>query len=213
MSIDIAGLRENYTRGGLREEDLMEDPIPLFRRWLEEAVKSEIAEPNAMSLATVSGDGSPNSRIVLLKGIGDRSIRFFTNYKSNKGRDLEKNPVAAVSIWWPELERQIRIKGAVNKVSRDESDDYFQSRPRESKLGAWASEQSSVVENRDKLRESYEAISKRFKNTTIPTPEFWGGYEIEISEIEFWQGRPSRLHDRILFTYEQDMWNHKRLQP
>lgn len=213
MSIDIAGLRENYTRGGLREEDLMEDPIPLFRRWLEEAVKSEIAEPNAMSLATVSEDGSPNSRIVLLKGIGDRSIRFFTNYKSNKGRDLEKNPVAAVSIWWPELERQIRIKGAVNKVSRDESDDYFQSRPRESKLGAWASEQSSVVENRDKLRESYEAISKRFKNTTIPTPEFWGGYEIEISEIEFWQGRPSRLHDRILFTYEQDMWNHKRLQP
>lgn len=213
MSIDIAGLRGNYTRGGLREEDLTEDPILLFRQWLKEAIKSEIAEPNAMSLATVSEDGSPNSRIVLLKGIGDRSIRFYTNYKSRKARDLETNPVAAVSFWWPELERQVRIKGTVIKVNRDESNDYFQSRPRESQLGAWASEQSSVVENRDKLREAYESVSKRFRNTTIPTPEFWGGYQIDINEIEFWQGRPSRLHDRIQFRYEQEKWNYKRLQP
>lgn len=213
MSIDIAGIRENYTRGGLREDDIPEDPITLFSQWVEEAVKSEIAEPNAMSLATVSEDGSPNSRIVLLKGIGNRSIRFFTNYNSSKGHDLEINPVAAVSFWWPELERQVRIRGKVSKLSRDESDKYFQSRPRESQLGAWASEQSSVVENRDKLREAYESISKRFKHTTIPTPEYWGGYRIEVTEIEFWQGRPSRLHDRILFTYEQDKWNHKRLQP
>ncbi|WP_340104769.1 pyridoxamine 5'-phosphate oxidase [Rhodohalobacter sp. 8-1] len=213
MSIDIAGLRENYTQGGLREDDIPRDPIILFRRWVEEAVKSEIAEPNAMSLATVSEDGLPNSRIVLLKGIENRSIRFFTNYKSSKGRDLEKNPVAAVCFWWPELERQVRIRGSVNKLSREESDAYFQSRPRESKLGAWASEQSSAVENREKLRKTYESISKRFKNTTIPTPEFWGGYEVTISEIEFWQGRPSRLHDRILFIFEQNKWNHKRLQP
>jgi pyridoxamine 5'-phosphate oxidase len=213
MSIDIAGLRENYTRGGLHEDDLTEDPITLFRQWLEEAVKSEAAEPNAMSLATVSGDGSPNVRIVLLKDIADKSIRFYTNYKSTKGKDLEANPAAAVSFWWPELERQIRIKGSVEKVGRKESDDYFQSRPRESQLGAWASEQSSEVENRDKLKESYEAVTKRFKNGTIPTPDFWGGYQLSISEIEFWQGRPSRLHDRILYTFEQKKWNYKRLQP
>lgn len=213
MSIDIAGLRGNYTRGGLSDDDIPEDPISLFRQWVEVAVKSEIDEPNGMSLATVSKDGSPNVRIVLLKGIGSRSIRFFTNYNSSKGRELDANPVAAVSFWWPELERQIRIRGTVNKLSRDESDKYFQSRPRESQLGAWASEQSSVVENREKLREAYESISKRFKSKPIPTPEFWGGYQLILGEIEFWQGRPSRLHDRILFTYEQDKWNHRRLQP
>jgi pyridoxamine 5'-phosphate oxidase len=213
MSIDIAGLRENYTRGGLREEDLTDDPITLFRQWLEEAVKSEAAEPNAMSLATVSEEGMPDTRTVLLKDIGDRNIRFYTNYKSTKGKDLEANPFAAVNFWWPELERQVRIKGSVSKVSRDESTEYFKSRPRESQLGAWASEQSSSVANLDALKEAYHAVSKRFKNTTIPTPEYWGGYEIVVSEIEFWQGRPSRLHDRILFTFEEETWNYERLQP
>lgn len=213
MSIDIAGFRENYTRGGLQEEELAVDPVHLFRQWLGEAIKSEIAEPNAMSLATVSEDGSPSVRMVLLKGVGDRSICFYTNYKSGKGRDLETNPVAAVSFWWPELERQVRINGKVVKLSREETHKYFQSRPRESQLGAWASRQSSVVESREKLREAYESVSKRFEDMKIPTPDFWGGYEILISEIEFWQGRPSRLHDRIKFTYEQNMWNHKRLQP
>lgn len=213
MSIDIAGLRENYTRGGLHEEDLADDPITLFKKWLEEAVDSEVAEPNAMSLATVSEDGSPNSRIVLLKGVGERTIRFYTNYTSRKSRDLKVNPFAAVSFWWPELERQVRLKGSIKKVRREESEAYFKSRPRDSQLGAWASSQSSEVANREVLKEEYEKVSKRYENTTIPTPEFWGGFDIYVSEIEFWQGRPSRLHDRILFTYDQDVWNYKRLQP
>jgi len=213
MKIDIANLREEYTRGGLREEDLTADPIILFRKWLEEAVESKAAEPNAMSLATISEDGTPNSRVVLLKEVGDRSIRFYTNYTSRKGKDLEINPFAAVSFWWPELERQVRMKGSIKKVSREESDEYFKSRPRESQLGAWASSQSSVVENREKLKEDYDNVSKQFKNTVIPTPEYWGGIDIYVNEIEFWQGRPSRLHDRILFTFEQDEWNYKRLQP
>lgn len=213
MSIDIAGLRENYTKDGLREQDLLEDPMLQFKQWLEEAVHSKIAEPNAMSLATVSDDGSPNVRIVLLKGVGDRSIRFFTNYNSNKGKDLSINPKAAVSFWWPELERQIRMKGSVEKVDRQESDDYFQSRPRESKLGAWASEQSKVVENRDQLKDAFDSAVKRFENKDVPTPENWGGYIINVDEIEFWQGRPGRLHDRILYCHEAGEWNIKRLQP
>jgi len=213
MKIDIANLREEYTRGGLSEEDLTADPIILFRKWLEEAVESKAAEPNAMSLATISEDGTPNSRVVLLKEVGDRSIRFYTNYTSRKGKDLEINPFAAVSFWWPELERQVRMKGSIKKVSREESDEYFKSRPRESQLGAWASSQSSVVENREKLKEDYDNVSKQFKNTVIPTPEYWGGIDIYVNEIEFWQGRPSRLHDRILFTFEQDEWKYKRLQP
>ena len=213
MSLDIAGLRENYTRGGLKEDDLTKDPIIFFRKWLEEAIDSKVAEPNAMSLATVSEDGTPNARIVLLKDVGERTIRFYTNYTSRKGNDLEVNPFAAVSFWWPELERQVRMKGSIKKVSRTESEKYFKSRPRESQLGAWASSQSSEVVNRDKLKESYEDVSKRFENKTIPTPEFWGGFDIFVSEIEFWQGRPSRLHDRILFTFDLDKWNYKRLQP
>lgn len=213
MSLDIAGLRKNYTRGGLKEDDLTEDPIIFFRKWLKEAIDSKVAEPNAMSLATVSEDGTPNSRIVLLKDVGERTIRFYTNYESRKGRDLKANPFAAVSFWWPELERQVRIKGSIKKISREESDEYFKSRPRESRLGAWASNQSSEVVNREKLRDEYEKVSKRFKNTTIPTPDFWGGFDIFANEIEFWQGRPSRLHDRILYTYEDETWNFKRLQP
>jgi len=213
MSLDIAGLRENYTRGGLKEEDLIEDPVIFFKKWLEEAIESKVAEPNAMSLATVAEDGTPNSRIVLLKEVGERTIRFYTNYESRKGSDLKTNPFAAVSFWWPELERQVRIKGSIKKVSREESDEYFQSRPRESMLGAWASKQSSEVINREKLREAYEKVSKRFKNTTIPTPGSWGGVDIYANEIEFWQGRPSRLHDRILYTYGNDTWKFKRLQP
>lgn len=213
MSLDIAGLRENYTRGGLKEEDLTDDPVIFFKKWLEEAIESKVAEPNAMSLATVAEDGTPNSRIVLLKEVGERTIRFYTNYESRKGSDLKTNPFAAVSFWWPELERQVRIKGSIKKVSREDSDEYFQSRPRESRLGAWASKQSSEVINREKLREAYEKVSKRFKNTTIPTPGFWGGFDIYANEIEFWQGRPSRLHDRILYTYGNDTWKFKRLQP
>jgi len=213
MSLDIAGLRENYTRGGLKEDDLIEDPVIFFKKWLEEAIESKVAEPNAMSLATVAEDGTPNSRIVLLKEVGERTIRFYTNYESRKGSDLKTNPFAAVSFWWPELERQVRIKGSIKKVSREESDEYFQSRPRESMLGAWASKQSSEVVNREKLREAYEKVFKRFKNTTIPTPGFWGGFDIYANEIEFWQGRPSRLHDRILYTYGNDTWKFKRLQP
>lgn len=213
MSIDIAGLRENYTKDGLREQDLLDDPMLQFKQWLEEAVHSKIAEPNAMSLATVSENGTPNVRIVLLKGVGDRSIQFFTNYNSKKGQDLSCNPNAAVNFWWPELERQVRIKGTAEKVDRQASDEYFQSRPRESKLGAWASEQSKVVIHRDQLKEAFDSAAELFKNKEVPTPENWGGYIINVDEIEFWQGRPGRLHDRILYCHEAGEWNFKRLQP
>lgn len=211
--VDVANLRKNYTSGGLNEVDLLENPVDLFKKWLREAVHSEVPEPNAMSLATVSADGSPSARIVLLKGIGEQSIQFYTNYNSNKGKELDMNPYAAVNFWWAELERQVRMKGDVEKVSREESDEYFQSRPRESQLGAWASEQSSEIAGRAELRKSFENIARKFGNDPVPTPDFWGGYEIKLNEIEFWQGRPGRLHDRILYTLENDHWNYKRLQP
>lgn len=211
--VDIANLRRNYTSRGLNEVDLLDDPVDFFQKWMREAVQSEVPEPNAMSLATVSDDGSPNTRIVLLKGISDRSIQFYSNYTSNKGKDLDANPYAAVNFWWAELERQVRMKGEVEKLSREESDSYFQSRPRESQLGAWASEQSSPTDGREELRKSFEQVEKKFRNEPVPTPEFWGGYKINLHEIEFWQGRPGRLHDRILYTFENDNWSFKRLQP
>ncbi|WP_199535521.1 pyridoxamine 5'-phosphate oxidase [Rhodohalobacter sp. SW132] len=210
---DIASLRENYTKGGIRDEDLPSQPVPMFARWLDEAIESEVNEPNAMSLATVTPNGAPNVRIVLLKGIEGETLQFFTNYTSRKGDELKITPSAAVSFWWPELERQVRIRGRVEKLSRKENDSYFQSRPRESQIGAWVSRQSSPVENRDALKERADKISQKFGDDEVPTPDFWGGYSIEIEEIEFWQGRPGRLHDRILYQKTDGKWSRKRLQP
>jgi len=211
--VDIANLRKNYTSGGLVEDDLLYDPVEFFKTWLNQAIDSEVPEPNAMSLATVSESGKPENRIVLLKGVGNRSIQFYTNYNSRKGKALEVNPSVAVNFWWAELERQVRMQGDVVKLSRKESDEYFQSRPRESQLGAWASEQSSEITDRAELSRSFEAVKKRFGKDPIPTPGFWGGYNITLNEIEFWQGRPGRLHDRILYMYGDGSWTFKRLQP
>ena len=213
MDSKIADLRRNYTKGGLQEEQLPENPITFFKQWFDEALKSEVMEPNAMSLATVTTAGTPNSRMVLLKGIEEKSIQFYTNYNSDKGQELEENPAAAVTFWWPELERQVRIWGTAAKLSEKESDSYFQSRPRESQLGAWASDQSSEIDSRESLKKQFEKVQERFEGKEIPKPKHWGGYEIEIDKIEFWQGRPGRYHDRIFYTKESGAWNRKRLQP
>ncbi|CAN5355702.1 pyridoxamine 5'-phosphate oxidase [soil metagenome] len=210
---DLAHLRENYTKSGISDVDLPADPVPMFSRWIEEAINVEANEPNAMSLATVSEDGRPNVRVVLLKGIEGNSLEFYTNYLSKKGKELEKNPRAAVAFWWPELERQVRIRGTVEKLSREENDEYFQSRPRESQIGAWVSDQSTPVESREILKEKTKSVIDRFEGRTVPTPDFWGGYSINIVEIEFWQGRPARLHDRILYTRDKGGWKIERLQP
>lgn len=210
---DIASLRETYTRDGIIEEELPSDPLPLFIRWVDEAIDSEADEPNAMSLATVSADGKPNVRVVLLKGIENNTLQFYTNYKSQKGKELEQVPQAAAAFWWPELERQVRIRGGVEKLSRNKAHSYFQSRPRESQIGAWVSEQSSPIENRDEMKEKFKKIIDRFDGENVPTPEYWGGYSIHIEEIEFWQGRPARLHDRVLYTRKNGKWKKQRLQP
>lgn len=213
ISQEIASLRENYTKSGIRDEDLPDRPVRMFARWLEEAIESEANEPNAMSLATVAMDGKPNVRVVLLKGIEEETIQFFTNYTSRKGEELLKTPSAAVAFWWPELERQVRIRGSVEKLSSEENSNYFQSRPRESKIGAWVSRQSSPVKDRETLKNRADKISKQFESEEVPTPDFWGGYSIDIEEIEFWQGRPGRLHDRIVYQKKGDSWNRNRLQP
>lgn len=210
---DLTQLRENYTKSGIRDEDLPSDPVPMFSRWIDEAINSEVNEPNAMSLATISDNGRPNVRVVLLKGIEDNKLEFFTNYLSQKGKELENHSFAAVAFWWPELERQVRIRGAVQKLTREENDEYFQSRPRESQIGAWVSDQSTPIESREQLKEKAQSIMKRFDGKVVPTPDFWGGYSIRIEEIEFWQGRPGRLHDRILYTQSDGAWKKERLQP
>lgn len=210
---DIASIRENYTKSGIPDDNLPADPVPMFSRWVEEAIDSAVNEPNVMSLATVSKNGYPNVRLVLLKGIVDNTIHFYTNYLSKKGKELKKNPYAAVAFWWPELERQVRIRGAVKKLSREESESYFKTRPRESQIGAWVSEQSSPVENRDVLKEKIKKINDRFEGEKVPKPGYWGGYSIQIEEIEFWQGRPGRMHDRILYVRVENKWKKERLQP
>lgn len=211
--IKIADLRKQYKEGGLVDSELPENPVDLFRMWFEEAVESEVIEPNAMALATVTGAETPNVRMVLLKGLDENSISFFTNYESQKAEELEAYPVAACTIWWAELERQVRISGKVKKLTVAESEDYFRSRPRESQIGAWASDQSRPVANRKELEANFQEIEEKFDGVEIPKPEFWGGYKIIFETIEFWQGRPGRLHDRILYQQTSGKWNRQRLAP
>lgn len=213
MALNLADLRKSYTKGGLSEEDLTEDPLNLFRRWIEQALQVKANEPNAMTLATADAEGNPDARVVLLKDIGVRSIRFFTNYGSSKGRNLEDNPAAAAAFWWPELERQVRFRGPVQKIDAGESAAYFKSRPRESQLGAWASEQSRIISSREELEKRFSDIQDKFQDEVIPVPPFWGGFDLAADEIEFWQGRTGRLHDRILYRYQKENWNITRLQP
>jgi pyridoxamine 5'-phosphate oxidase len=185
-----------------------------FRLWFDQAIAANLPEPNAMTLATATLDGIPNARIVLLKGLDDRGFVFYTNYTSQKGEELAANPQAALVFLWTELERQVRVVGAVEKISAQESDAYFQSRPLGSRLGAWASAQSQVVADRAQLERQLAALSETYADGNVPRPPHWGGYRVLPATIEFWQGRPSRLHDRLLYTHQADStWRIQRLSP
>jgi pyridoxamine 5'-phosphate oxidase len=210
---EIAALRENYTKGSLDVSDVSFVPLEQFQMWFDEAISSELLEPNALLLSTVSAKGKPSSRIVLLKGL-DNGFKFYTNYLSRKGTELIENPNACITFFWAELERQVRIEGTIEKVSAEESDEYFQSRPKGSQIGAWTSNQSMVIGNREVLEEREKHLIEKFGNNPIPRPPHWGGYRLVPNYIEFWQGRPSRLHDRIAYTLmENDEWKIERLSP
>ncbi|MCU0552817.1 MAG: pyridoxamine 5'-phosphate oxidase [Leptolyngbya sp. Prado105] len=209
----IADLRKDYTKETLNESDVDPNPVQQFQRWFDQAVKAELPEPNAMTLATASKDGIPAARIVLLKAVDDRGFTFFTNYNSNKGKELEANPQAALVFLWTELERQVRIVGRVEKVTAEESDGYFFSRPHNSRLGAWASEQSEIIPNRDVLEQRLATLKVEYENQEVPRPPHWGGFRVIPHEIEFWQGRSSRLHDRLLYCRQGENWTIERMSP
>lgn len=210
--IDIAALREDYKRETLLEADLHQDPIEQFRRWFGQALAAKLAEPNAMTLATVDQHSQPAARIVLLKGLDADGLTFFTNYESRKGQELAQQPKAAVLFCWLELERQVRIEGIVEKVSAQESDDYFAVRPTLSRLGAWASPQSRVLANREVLEEAMKQFQQDYGDNP-PRPPHWGGYRLKPHRLEFWQGRRSRLHDRLQYTKSDSGWRIERLAP
>lgn len=212
--MNFAELRREYTKSGLRRADLDPHPLAQFQKWFEEALNSKLLEPSAMTLATVDADGRPSARIVLLKGADERGFLFFTNYESRKGRELAANPRASLVVHWAELERQICITGDVAKVSRAESEKYFALRPRGSQLGACVSKQSSSVPDRAFLEARLQEVEKQFANRDVEMPGHWGGYVLAPSRIEFWQGRPNRLHDRFQYSKQPDgTWRIERLSP
>jgi pyridoxamine 5'-phosphate oxidase len=211
---DLTGLRNEYAAHGLRRADLHSDPIEQFSAWFAAALAAEIRDPNAMSLATASPDGKPSVRIVLLKGFDERGFVFFTNYQSEKGRQIEANPNVSVVFFWVQLERQVRISGVAEKTSREDSAAYFHSRPVGSRLGAWVSHQSDVIDARRILDSRLAEMTERFEKGEIPLPPHWGGYRIKPDKIEFWQGRPNRLHDRFRYSRQADgTWQIDRLAP
>jgi pyridoxamine 5'-phosphate oxidase len=210
----LADMRRNYTLGGLSRKDLLPDPIQQFQKWMEEAIKAEAMEPTAVTLATVDKKGQPSARVVLLKGLDARGFVFFTNYQSDKARDLAANARAALNIHWRELERQVAVCGSASKVSRQESETYFKSRPLGSRLAAWASDQSRVIPNRQFLANKLAKVKERFCDSEVPTPRHWGGYVVKPETIEFWQGGESRLHDRFRYTRQSGgRWVIERLSP
>ncbi|MDQ2918296.1 MAG: pyridoxamine 5'-phosphate oxidase [Verrucomicrobiota bacterium] len=212
--LNVAALRHDYVARGLRRADLDPDPIKQFSTWFSEAAAAEIRDVNAMALATATRDGTPSVRIVLLKGISERGFVFFTNYKSEKGCELEENPKAALNFFWVQLERQIRISGSVEKTTREESEEYFHSRPTGSQLGAWASDQSQPIADRATLEANLRELAEHHANAVIPLPPHWGGYRVKPEAIEFWQGRTNRLHDRFRYTRQGDgLWKIERLAP
>ncbi|MEA5566469.1 pyridoxamine 5'-phosphate oxidase [Anabaena sp. UHCC 0399] len=214
MDKTIADLRKDYTLEGLSETEVDPNPFVHFKKWFEQALAAELPEPNAMTLATTTPDGKPSARMVLLKDFDERGFVFFTNYNSRKGQELVANPQAALVFWWAELERQVRIVGSVEKVSETESDYYFESRPGKSRLGAWASNQSEVIPNREVLEQRMQEFQSKYENQEVPRPPHWGGFRLIPTEIEFWQGRSSRLHDRLLYTpLETGTWKIERLSP
>jgi len=211
---NLAEIRKEYSKATLDMTNASDDPIDQFNKWFDEALKAKVLEPNAMSLATVSNDNRPSCRIVLLKGIEENKFLFYTNYQSHKGKELENNPVCALTFFWPELERQIRIEGIAGRVAENKSIEYFQSRPLTSQVSAWASPQSSIIQNRIILEDRVKQIEKRFEgNKVLPKPHQWGGYEVDPLLIEFWQGRESRLHDRLEYVKVDGSWKAHRLAP
>jgi len=214
MPNNIADIRKDYKLRSLSENDSLPDPFAQFDKWWKEALDAGVEEPNAMTLATASADGMPDARIVLLKGFDTTGFTFFTNYDSAKGAQLLENPRACLVFFWRELERQVRISGLVVTVSRKESDDYFNSRPEGSRIGAWASPQSQAIANREWLEENEKKMREQFPDGAIDRPPHWGGYRVRPTRIEFWQGRPSRLHDRIQYNLQiKGDWKIERLAP
>lgn len=205
-------IRHEFASQSLDESSVSKDPIQQLEKWIEEAVDSQILEPNAMVVSTVNASGQPSSRVVYLRGLDEKGLRLYTNYSSKKGQEIELNEKASVLFFYSELERQIRVEGRIEKLSEEESDAYFDARPLESKLGAWASEQSSSIPNRKHLEDRLEHFRQKFGNE-IPRPPHWGGYLVIPERMEFWQGRPARLHDRIVYIKEGDSWKTERLAP
>lgn len=213
MNDSLLQLRREYSRRSLNEQDVDPNPFVQFARWFDEAVRSEMIEPNAMVLATASSDALPSARVVLLKGFDERGFVFFTNYESRKAEELRKNPQAALLFYWGELSRQVRIEGTVEVASREESGEYFRTRPIESRIGAWASKQSSVIPGRAFLEERVNRIKQQFPDDEVPLPPFWGGFRVKPGAFEFWQGRENRLHDRLRYSPKDDLWVIERLSP
>ncbi|GIK23124.1 MAG: pyridoxamine 5'-phosphate oxidase [Ignavibacteriales bacterium] len=209
---NLKNMRLNYEQGQLLESNIEMNPFELFSKWFDQAVEAKIIEPNAMTIATATKEGIPSARVVLLKGFDETGFVFYTNYHSRKGKELNDNPFAAILFWWREFERQIRIEGKIEKISRKESEEYFNQRPLKSRYGTLASEQSEIIENREVLEKRFADLEKQY-GANPPTPENWGGYKLIPAKFEFWQGRTSRLHDRICYHKENNNWKIFRLQP
>ena len=210
---DLATLREEYSRGGLDLPDLADDPVAMFDRWIEEAIAGGVHEPNAMVLATATPDGRPSSRMVLLKGVGPDGFVFFTNLESRKGQELAANPHCALLMPWHPLERQVRIEGVAEVLDRGRVREYFDSRPHGARLGAWASAQSRPVASRSALTAAYAAVQEEYGDGEVPVPPHWGGYRVVPESVEFWQGRPGRMHDRLVYRRDGEGWRVERLAP
>jgi pyridoxamine 5'-phosphate oxidase len=212
--MSLADLRKDYTLAGLAEKDLARDPFRQFEKWFQEAEASKLVEPNAMILATATRDGRPSGRTVLLKSVDGRGFVFYTNYESRKGRELDGNPQASLVFPWFPFERQVVVEGVVTKVTREEAEAYFHSRPLPSQLGAWASAQSSIIPGRKGLEEAMKELEKKYAGQTVPLPPQWGGYRLAPATVEFWQGRRNRLHDRLRYRRAVDgSWSVERLSP
>lgn len=214
ISTDLAAIRKEYRLQSLSEQDVDANPIKQFEKWFQQALASGIEEPNAMTFATSTTDGKPSARTVLLKGIKENGFVFFTNYESKKGKQINDNPFACLVFFWKELERQVRIEGEIKKITDEESDEYFASRPLESRIGAWSSPQSKVIESREVLEKNVAYFTNKYQSQNIPRPPHWGGYILVPSLIEFWQGGPGRLHDRLQYSIDKiNSWIIQRLAP